>query len=68
MEIAGFLFKKGGYMTVSNNIILIFLLLIAVNLFVLYTMVFGGFDVGCHIVGTEINGNNSIEYMMMGNC
>lgn len=25
-------------------------------------------DLGCHIVGQEVNADNSIEYMMMGDC
>jgi hypothetical protein len=28
----------------------------------------GNFDAGCHIVGTEINGDNTVEYLMFGKC
>ena len=27
-----------------------------------------GADMGCFIIGTEVNGDNSVEYLGLGNC
>ena len=28
----------------------------------------GSVDIGCHVIGSELNKNNEIEYLMLGNC
>lgn len=28
----------------------------------------GGLDIGCHVIGTEVNGDYSTEYLKVGNC
>lgn len=40
--------------------------LCCIGLLVLLTM--GSVDIGCHVVGSEMNKNNEIEYLMLGNC
>lgn len=37
-------------------------------LITLVMVITGGFDVGCHIIGAEVNGDMSTEYLLLGGC
>lgn len=42
--------------------------LIAFVCLMMVSVVLSDFAVGCYMLGQEINGDNSVEYLMLGNC
>lgn len=50
-----------------DGLILMFAFMVMFMIGVLYGIIFG-YDIGCHVIGIEINGDNSTEYLKMGNC
>jgi|OM-RGC.v1.037401750 hypothetical protein len=42
-----------------------FFAIITMGIIIAFT---GNVDMGCHIIGSEINGDNSVEYLKLGNC
>jgi len=47
------------------NLFFITLILVCITVAIAYPSIT---DVGCHIIGVEVNGDYSTEYLQMGSC
>lgn len=52
----------------DNNGPIILIGLIALVLLVCLMSLVIGPEMGCYVIGSEVNGNNTVEYMSIGNC
>ncbi len=42
--------------------------LVTLTCFILIIALITDIDIGCHVIGTEVNGDLTTEYMLVGDC
>lgn len=52
----------------TNSLLFFFGVSILIGLTLIVTVSGVTPDIGCHVIGTEINGDYSTEYLTIGNC
>lgn len=61
--------KQGGLMSSLNGAIIICGFLMFLCLGTMITVAGGtSANIGCFVIGSEINSDNSVEYLALGNC